>query len=297
MRHQIRWTAEKILRRIELIETQTYRQRISIPPFRYKYLKDPMDAPPISSTTDDTLWDTIHPNEYWAKPKTNFILRGNFNTGNLNCNDGPIALYLPIGVSGDFSHPEALVYIDGKPLAACDRHHQEIVLPEKYCDRKEHTLALHGWTGIGGSTVGNMTNRLKMNPCYIVQVHQPTRDFLALVRVAYGVSKQLDSSDPVKHNLLTALDGACKLVDIRTPINEAFYNSIPAALQKLRCDIGKSGAPLDVDITAIGHAHIDIAWLWTLNQTRQKAGRTFHNVLHLMEQFPNFIFGQSQPQL
>ncbi|RLC75974.1 MAG: hypothetical protein DRJ03_29430 [Chloroflexi bacterium] len=42
--------------------------------------------------------------------------------------DTPTALYLPIGKAGDFSHPEALAYIDGAPYGACDRHHQEILL-------------------------------------------------------------------------------------------------------------------------------------------------------------------------
>ena len=50
-------------------------------------------------------------------------------------------------------------------------------------------------------------------------------------------------------------------------------------------------------MTATGHAHIDVAWLWTLDQTRQKAARTFHTVLRLMEQFADYHFTQSQPQL
>ncbi len=50
-------------------------------------------------------------------------------------------------------------------------------------------------------------------------------------------------------------------------------------------------------MTAAGHAHIDVAWLWSLAQTRRKAGRTFHTVLRLMEQFPDYHFTQSQPQL
>lgn len=54
---------------------------------------------------------------------------------------------------------------------------------------------------------------------------------------------------------------------------------------------------MDVSIAAAGHAHIDVAWLWTLGQTRRKAGRTFHTVLRLMEQFPEYRFSQSQPQL
>jgi len=303
MRHQIRWTAKKISRRIELIEAQTYRQKDEIPLFRYQYLNDPLDPPPVALEVDDSAWDVIQTHEYWVNPRTNFVLRTKFITPTPSPSPTKgeggtsIALFLPIGISGDFSHPEALVYIDGEPLAACDRHHQEIVLPEKYCDGQEHTLALHGWTGIGGGTVGDMTNRLKMNPCQVVQIDQPTRDFAALARVALGISEHLEERDPAKHHLLTALDEAFKIVDIRNPIGEAFYGSIPPALEKLRAGIEKSGPPLNVDITAIGHAHIDVAWLWTLGQTRRKAGRSFHTVLRLMEQFPKYHFTQSQPQL
>jgi alpha-mannosidase len=206
-------------------------------------------------------------------------------------------LYLPIGISGDFSHPEALIYIDGQPFAACDRHHQEIILREKWCDGREHTLALHGWTGIGGSTMGDATKKLQMKTCEIVQIDQPTRDFIALTRVALGIADHLEEKDPARHHLYTALDEAFKLLDLRIPIGDSFYNSIPEAYKALKKGIKKAGPPLDVDITAVGHAHLDVAWLWTLGQTRQKAGRSFHTVLRLMEQFPEYQFTQSQPQL
>ena len=44
-----------------------------------------------------------------------------------------------------------------------------------------------------------------------------------------------------------------------------------------------------------GHAHLDVAWLWTVDQIRRKAGRSFHTVLRLMEEFPDYHFTQSQP--
>jgi len=297
MRHQIRWTAQKITNRLTLIEAQTYRQRQEISPFRYHYLTDPLDPPPVAPDLDVSKWQVIQSHEYWANPRTDFILRTKFNTADLSPSAGPLALYLPIGIAGDFSHPEALAYIDGKPLAGCDRHHQEIVLPEKYCDGQEHTLALHGWTGIGGASISELTNRLKMNPCEVVQIDQPTRDFVALARVGLGILENLGDSHPAKNHLLSALDEAFKVVDLRNPIGEVFYQSIPMALETLRAGIAKSGAPLDVEITAIGHAHIDVAWLWTLGQTRRKAGRTFHTVNRLMEQYPEYHFTQSQPQL
>jgi len=48
--------------------------------------------------------------------------------------------------------------------------------------------------------------------------------------------------------------------------------------------------------TAVGHAHIDTAWLWPLAETRRKCARTFASVLGLMERYPGFRFAASQAQ-
>ncbi len=50
-------------------------------------------------------------------------------------------------------------------------------------------------------------------------------------------------------------------------------------------------------VTGIGHAHIDLAWLWPIRETKRKGARTFSNVISLMERYPDFVFGASQPQL
>ncbi len=297
MRHDIRWTSKKIQRRIDLIETFVYKQKYPIPPFRYHQLQDPMDPPPVDVAVDDSSWDKIQPDDYWIQPRTDFILRTHFSVPDSMMGSDPVALFLPIGIAADFSHPEALVYIDGEPYAACDRHHQEIILPGKYTDGNDHLLALHGWTGIGSTTMGDLTNKLQMKPCRVVCIDQPTRDIVALARVALGIAVQLEERNPIRHHLLNALDDAFRALDIRNPIGDEFYDSVPEALDMLHQGTDVAGPPLDVTIYAVGHAHIDVAWLWTLGQTRQKVGRTFHNVLRLMEQFPDYIFAQSQPQL
>ena len=46
-----------------------------------------------------------------------------------------------------------------------------------------------------------------------------------------------------------------------------------------------------------GHAHIDLAWLWPVPETRRKGRRTFATVLDLMERYPDFTFNQSSAQL
>ena len=59
MRHQIRWTAQKISNRLALIEAQTYRQRHEISMFRYHYLTDPLDPPLVAPELDDDLMPEI----------------------------------------------------------------------------------------------------------------------------------------------------------------------------------------------------------------------------------------------
>ena len=50
-------------------------------------------------------------------------------------------------------------------------------------------------------------------------------------------------------------------------------------------------------ISAVGHAHIDLAWLWPIRETIRKGARTFATVLGLLERYPDYVFGQSSPQL
>ncbi|MBT3188207.1 MAG: alpha-mannosidase [Anaerolineae bacterium] len=297
MRHQIRWTSKKIHQRLALVQNFVYRQRQSLAPFRYKKLDSPLSPPPISVDVDDGDWDVILPNDYWGLPRVNFALRTRFNFPDEWLATAKLALFLPLGISGDFSHPEALAYIDGVPYASADRHHQEIILPEKFRNGKTHTLTLHGWTGIGGSTVGDATKKLQMKTCEVVQIDQPTRDFIATARVTLEIADHLDENDPARHHLYIALDASFKKLNLRIPVEDSFYQSISPAHKILKDGINLAGAPLNVDITAVGHAHLDVAWLWTLSQTRRKAERTFHNVIRLMEEFPDFHFTQSQPHL
>ena len=52
-----------------------------------------------------------------------------------------------------------------------------------------------------------------------------------------------------------------------------------------------------MEIYSIGHAHLDLGWLWPVRETRRKGGRTFATALRFMEEYPQYKFGASQPQL
>ena len=50
------------------------------------------------------------------------------------------------------------------------------------------------------------------------------------------------------------------------------------------------------ELAAIGHAHIDTAWLWPLAETYRKCLRTFSSQVQYMEDYPDYRFACSQAQ-
>ncbi len=72
---------------------------------------------------------------------------------------------------------------------------------------------------------------------------------------------------------------------------------IKAARAILKKELDKKGGDPSLKLHAIGHAHIDLAWLWPIRETVRKGARTFSTVMRLMEKYPDYKFGASQPQL
>ena len=58
-----------------------------------------------------------------------------------------------------------------------------------------------------------------------------------------------------------------------------------------------SGGPASgFSFAAVGHGHLDLAWLWPVRETKRKAARTYAGILRGLEKHSGFIYGTSQPQ-
>ena len=83
------------------------------------------------------------------------------------------------------------------------------------------------------------------------------------------------------------------------PLPEAARRAAERARQVLAGRLGE----IQVDqppvgrLALTGHAHIDLAWLWPVSETRRKARRTFASVLGLMDRYEDFTFNQSSARL
>lgn len=111
------------------------------------------------------------------------------------------------------------------------------------------------------------------------------------LEVLYDLMIQLDTADARRHEILRALGAALDTLDL---------DDVPGSAAAARgCLTGVLAAPANASahrISAVGHAHIDSAWLWPLRETVRKVARTTSNMVNLMDQHPEFVFAMSQAQ-
>ncbi len=101
----------------------------------------------------------------------------------------------------------------------------------------------------------------------------------------------LGSDDPRRNEIRIALGAACDAVDL-----DDVSGSAAAARAVLAPALARpAGASAHV-VHAVGHAHIDTAWLWPMRETERKVGRTFANVVALAPTEPGMVFACSQAQ-
>jgi alpha-mannosidase len=296
MSHRMRLTAEKIAQRLGLVARMVARERLPIDPFLLERLPDAHAKPDLSVFACSGLGERLEWNSHWGEQNLHFVLRSRFTVPRKWRNP---ALHLPLGVAGDiFTHPEALLYVDGRALASADRYHHTIELPQDLADGQPHDLLLHGWTGLTGWPPDpSDRSRLMLRECATVDIDRELQGFLAMAETALDLAGELDETRPEKHAILSALDAAFLALDTRDPMEEAFRVSVAPATQALLAGLERAGGPMDITLHAIGHAHMDVAYLWPVAQIRQKNARTYSNVLRLMERHPEFRFSHSQPQL
>jgi alpha-mannosidase len=111
------------------------------------------------------------------------------------------------------------------------------------------------------------------------------------VEVLAGLAAVLPDSSARRREILHALDAAVDHLDAG-PLAER----VGGARELLA---GPLAAPADHAahrVSAVGHAHIDSAWLWPLRETVRKCARTFANVLSLADRYPGLRYACSQAQ-
>ncbi|TFD05438.1 glycoside hydrolase family 38 C-terminal domain-containing protein [Cryobacterium sp. TMT1-66-1] len=106
-----------------------------------------------------------------------------------------------------------------------------------------------------------------------------------------GLRRELPAASPRRANILRALERCLDLLDPDDVGGTAAVGR--AALADVLASPANASAHR---VHAVGHAHIDSAWLWPVRETVRKVARTFSNVLDLIDRYPDFVFAASSAQ-
>lgn len=186
---------------------------------------------------------------------------------------------------------ESLLYVDGEPYQGVDTNHKEVIFSGKEGSKVNLKFLL--WTGLEGGGEHHVFYH-RFAQADLAYLHTKTDE---LYYFAKAITETLEILDPYEEqfeSLKTALDRALAVINWD---EDSFYETVCEAHEVLMRELDKLEKHSEVTVNCVGHTHIDMAWLWRLKHTREKAQRSFSTVFHLMENYEEYFFLQSQPQL
>ncbi|PCE15452.1 alpha-mannosidase [Microbacterium sp. SZ1] len=111
------------------------------------------------------------------------------------------------------------------------------------------------------------------------------------LEVLYELQAELAPTSPRRMRILQAMDDALDVLDLQRIAETA--SDARARLADVLAAPAEASAH---QISAIGHAHIDSAWLWPVRETIRKVARTTSSMTSLIEEQPDFQYGMSSAQ-
>ncbi|CEM62878.1 alpha-mannosidase [Treponema phagedenis] len=192
----------------------------------------------------------------------------------------------------DAINPQMLVFINGAVAQGCDTNHRRVVLPSSAKGKIKLDIQAYGQREPADLqlAVSLFIEDLRIYNLYC--------DFHTAIESAKTLSDS-EYNEILWHDILTQ---AVNMLDLREPLSKDFYTSVEKASEYFKKTLYKversnAGRKKNIRAACIGHTHIDIAWWWTVAQTREKAIRSFATVLKLMDEYPDYLFMSSQPFL
>lgn len=206
---------------------------------------------------------------------------------------------------------ETLMYVNGAPYKGVDSNHMEVLLKPEQVD-KNTEFVLRTWSGVPNQHRYDFDENIfhgKRGPlgsmhtirAYNVGIlDEAVNSFYYDAFAAMQTIKVIKETNSTESNmLLKALERAYAVIDDTLELTDvkAYRQALHKSWEVYKEEKGAIVKNSNVHVRTVGQTHIDVAWLWRVKHTREKIARSFSTALRLMEEYPEFIFMQSQPQL
>ena len=268
----IRKIDSSIVEKTDCIANWRYRTAIYESPEHYNMLSD---WKPLMSIIPIEVGTTVFTETEYTLPEQHYDKE--------ECKD-----YLFIKVDGF----EGLLTINGQPYHGTDANHNRIPVPESLRGKKVKIgLELYSPKRYGISGI----KPLCIQSEYII-VNKYIEKYYFDIKIVWESIPLIDN-EHVRAKVNKAIDESLRYLDLSVE-REEYIRMVIDADKKLCEGLNIIGTQnLNGNMIFVGHSHIDTAWLWQLKESVRKCGRTFFNILSLMDQYHEFKFSCSQPQL
>ncbi|MFT8640200.1 alpha-mannosidase [Bifidobacterium sp.] len=215
-----------------------------------------------------------------------------------------LAIDLGFQGGGPGFQAEGTVYRpDGTVVKGIEPRNLNIPLEGELSDAAEHhvefyveaasnpDIASFGWTTpmpLGSRKTAGKEPIYRLRKAQLLSIDSEADGFVYDVMVLRGWADVLPERSTRKADIIHALSLAIDALD-----PDDVRGSVQAARKALKPALDSPAVASATNVYAVGHAHIDSAWLWPLRETRRKVARTFSNVLYLMDLDPQFTFAAS----
>jgi len=152
---------------------------------------------------------------------------------------------------------------------------------------------LPGWnpTSLGSRHTAGSDPLYAVSRAEVCSVAVEVRELYWDLDVLEGLMLSLAETDARRAQLADGLDRAMDALDLHDLAATA--GAARAALVPL---LASPANPTAHQVSAIGHAHIDSAWLWPVRETVRKVARTAANVVHLLDTTDDLMHCMSSAQ-
>ncbi|WP_251209125.1 alpha-mannosidase [Acetatifactor aquisgranensis] len=204
---------------------------------------------------------------------------------------------------------EMLVWVDGMPGGAVDKKHGYVTAAKNAAAGQKIEIVMECYAGHGprledggycqeGKLLFDETDepqqmiRPSFGAVWQEDVFQAAMDYLTL----YSLLSRLPQRSLRAMKVTEGLKRFVTAVDLELPEKELIRSVKEAGrvLKPLLAAVNGSTAP---EFVIFGQSHLDLAWLWTVEETRRKAARTYSNQLALMEDYPEYRFFLCEPPI
>ncbi|RVE71820.1 hypothetical protein OJAV_G00055550 [Oryzias javanicus] len=199
------------------------------------------------------------------------------------------------------SDGEGMVWRDGNPVQGLTKEGEKTsyILSECLTTEDPHSFTLYvevACNGLFGAGQGSMiaapdpNRRFSVQKAELVIFNKDVREMLTDFELLVDIVKELGEGEQRGYQALFTVNEMVNRCDPKDP------SSFSEAHDLARKFFSQRNGESQHTVHAMGHCHIDSAWLWPYEETIRKCGRSWVTVIDLMEKNPEFTFTCSQAQ-